>query len=217
MTHALELSASLLSADFSRLKDQVQTLDDLGVERFHLDVMDGHFVPNITFGAPVIKAIRPHTARPFDVHLMIKQADRYIESFVDAGADVIIIHPESEIHVHRTLEKIKKHGIKAGLALNPATSLHTLDYVMDLLDMVLIMTVNPGFGGQAFIESQLKKIEQLKQCAPQSLEIAVDGGINTMSAPKAYAAGARILVAGSAIFKGEEYAKNMEALRKSII
>lgn len=216
MTCSLELSASLLSADFARLKDEVQTLATLGVERFHLDVMDGHFVPNITFGAPVIKAIRPHTNRPFDVHLMITQADRYIESFVDAGADVLIIHPESDVHIHRTLETIKKHGIKAGLALNPATSLDVVDYVMDLLDMVLIMTVNPGFGGQVFIDSQLKKIEQLRKRAPESLAIAVDGGINAVSAPKAYQAGARILVAGSAIFKGEEYAKNMEELRKSI-
>lgn len=216
MTRSLELSASLLSADFARLKDEVQTLTALGVERFHLDVMDGHFVPNITFGAPVIKAIRPHTNRPFDVHLMITQADRYIESFVDAGADVIIIHPESDVQIHRTLETIKKHGIKAGLALNPATSLDVVEYVMDLLDMVLIMTVNPGFGGQVFIDNQLKKIERLRKRAPESLAIAVDGGINAVSAPKAYQAGARILVAGSAIFKGEEYAKNMEELRKSI-
>lgn len=217
MTTPIALSASLLSADFSCLREQVDILTRLGVDRFHLDVMDGHFVPNITFGPDLIKAIRPHTTRPFDVHLMIESADRYLEAFVDAGADVLIVHPESDIHLHRTLQKIKALGVKAGVALNPSTSLDVLEYVMDLVDTVLIMTVNPGFGGQNFIASQLTKIKKLATLKDARVDIAVDGGINPLTAPKAFEAGARTFVAGSAIFKGGQYEKNLDALRASLV
>lgn len=216
MRAPIELSASLLSADFGRLKEEVETLDRLGVDRFHWDVMDGHFVPNITFGPGVIRALRSCTKRPFDVHLMIERADRYVEAFVDAGADVLIVHPESDVHLHRTLSKIKSLGIKAGVALNPSTPTTILDYVLDLLDTVLVMTVNPGFGGQAFLQSQIHKINEISRKAPASLDIAVDGGIDPTTAPLAYGAGAKTFVAGSAIFKGGLYEDNMEALRKSI-
>lgn len=216
MSVPIELSASLLSADFGRLKEEVETLDHLGVDRFHWDVMDGHFVPNITFGPGVIRALRPFTKRPFDVHLMIERADLYVEEFVDAGADVLIVHPESDVHLHRTLSKIKSLGIKAGVALNPSTSTTILDYVLDLLDTVLVMTVNPGFGGQAFLQSQVRKIKEISCKAPASLDIAVDGGIDPTTAPLAYGAGAKTFVAGSAIFKGGLYEDNMEALRTSI-
>lgn len=216
MSIPIELSASLLSADFGRLKEEVETLDSLGVDRFHWDVMDGHFVPNITFGPGVIHALRPFTKRPFDVHLMIERADLYVEAFVEAGADVLIIHPESDVHLHRTLSKIKSLGIKAGVALNPSTSSTILDYVLDLLDTVLVMTVNPGFGGQVFLQSQVRKINEIRCKAPASLDIAVDGGIDPTTAPLAYGAGAKTFVAGSAIFKGGLYENNMEALRTSI-
>ena len=212
------ISPSILSADFARLGDEVRAIDAAGADWIHIDVMDGHFVPNLTIGPGVVKALRPHTGKPFDVHLMISPVDNFLDAFAEAGADIITVHPEAGPHLHRTVQRIKSLGKKAGVSLNPATPAKMLDYVLDEIDLVLVMSVNPGFGGQKFITSQLKKIEAIaNRIAKQDLvvDIEVDGGIDAATAPLAIDAGATVLVAGTAAFRGgpDQYAANIAALR----
>ncbi|HVL79140.1 MAG TPA: ribulose-phosphate 3-epimerase [Sphingomicrobium sp.] len=212
------ISPSILSADFARLGEEVRAIDEAGADWIHVDVMDGHFVPNITIGPGVVKALRPHSSKPFDVHLMISPVDSFLDAFAEAGADVITVHPEAGPHLHRTVQRIKALGKKAGVSLNPATPAKMLDYVLDEIDLVLVMSVNPGFGGQKFIAGQLNKIEAIaNRVARQNLtvEIEVDGGIDAATAPQAASAGATVLVAGTAAFRGgpDHYAANIRALR----
>lgn len=212
------ISPSILSADFARLGEEVRAIDEAGADWIHIDVMDGHFVPNLTIGPGVVKALRPHSAKPFDVHLMISPVDHFLDSFAEAGADIITVHPEAGPHLHRTVQRVKALGKKAGVSLNPATPAKALDYVLEDLDLVLVMSVNPGFGGQKFIASQLRKIEAIaNRVAKQGLDvmIEVDGGIDPATAPQAIAAGATVLVAGTAAFKDgpDHYAANIRALR----
>jgi ribulose-phosphate 3-epimerase len=215
---AIELAPSILSANFARLGDDAKAALDGGGTLLHVDVMDGHFVPNITIGPAVVKALRGHAKKPFDVHLMIAPVDPYIEAFADAGADGLTVHPESGPHVHRTLQHIRKLGRRAGVVLNPGTPIDALDNLMDLVDLILIMSVNPGFGGQSFIESQLNKIEAARQridATGRDIALEVDGGITPATAKRAIAAGATVLVAGTAVFQGgpSQYAANIAALR----
>src|SRR5215211_272971 len=212
------ISPSILSADFARLGEEVRAIDEAGADWIHVDVMDGHFVPNITIGPGVVKALRPHTKKPFDVHLMISPVDSFLDAFAEAGADIITVHPEAGPHLHRTIQRIKALGKKAGVSLNPATPAKMLDYVIDEIDLVLVMSVNPGFGGQKFIASQLKKIEAIaNRIAKENLNVRleVDGGIDAVTAPQAIDAGATVLVAGTAAFRGGagSYASNIKALR----
>ncbi|MBU0725743.1 MAG: ribulose-phosphate 3-epimerase [Alphaproteobacteria bacterium] len=218
MSLAIKIAPSILSADFARLGEEVRAITEAGADYVHVDVMDGHFVPNLTIGPLVVKALRPHSTLAFDVHLMIAPVDPYVEAFAEAGADIISFHPEAGPHPHRTVQLIKSLGKKAGIVLNPATPVEAVEYLLGDIDLILVMSVNPGFGGQGFIASQLDKIARLRRMIDDSgrvIELEVDGGINTRTAPQAIAAGADVLVAGTATFAGgaATYAANIRTLR----
>ncbi len=218
MQQPTRISPSILSADFSKLGEEVRAIDAAGADYIHIDVMDGHFVPNLTIGAGVVKSLRPHTEKPFDVHLMIAPVDPFIEGFIDAGADIITVHQEAGPHLHRTVQMIKAAGIKAGISLNPSTPADTIAHMMDEIDLVLVMSVNPGFGGQSFIEGQLDKIRQIRamiDATGRTIDLEVDGGIDQKTAPLAIEAGADLLVAGTATFAGgpDNYVSNIAQLR----
>ncbi|MGE0423222.1 MAG: ribulose-phosphate 3-epimerase [Reyranellaceae bacterium] len=218
MQQRTRIAPSILSADFSALGREVEAITAAGADFVHVDVMDGHFVPNITIGPMVVKALRSHTSLPFDTHLMISPVDPYIPAYVEAGADIVSLHPEAGPHLHRSIQLIKSLGRKAGVVLNPATPVTAVEHVLGDIDLVLVMSVNPGFGGQSFIESQLPKIATLRRmidASGRTIDLEVDGGVNPETARKAVAAGADMLVAGTAVFSGgpQRYAANIKALR----
>ncbi len=212
------IAPSLLASDFARLGEEARAVEAAGADWLHIDVMDGHFVPNITLGPDIVKALRPHVKIPFDVHLMIAPADPYLEAFREAGADIISVHPESGPHLNRTLKRIRQLGAKAGVVFNPSTPPETIEWMMDEVDLILVMSINPGFGGQSFMTSQLKKIERLRamiDATGRDIPLEVDGGVTPQTAPLCVSAGATALVAGSAVFRGgpSAYADNIRALR----
>ncbi|MCM0019704.1 MAG: ribulose-phosphate 3-epimerase [Tagaea sp.] len=218
MQQPIRLAPSILSADFAKLGAELRAMEEAGADYIHIDVMDGHFVPNITIGPGVVRALRPHTKLPLDVHLMISPVDPFVKEFAEAGADILTVHPEAGAHVHRTIQSIKSLGKKAGISINPGTPIEAVDPVLDMVDLVLVMSVNPGFGGQSFIDGALDKIARLRariDATGRAIDLEVDGGVNDKTAPRARAAGADVLVAGTAGFAGgpAHYAENLRRLR----
>ena len=218
MQQAVRVAPSILSADFADLGRELRAVTEAGADYIHLDIMNGHFVPNLTIGPAVVAALRQHSDKPFDVHLMLSPADPYIDAFIDAGANIVTVHPESGPHLHRSIQHIKSRGVRAGVALNPGTPAEAVDYVLDAVDLVLVMTVNPGFGGQGFLSPMLGKISDLRakiDASGRQIDLEVDGGVNGETAPLAVAAGADVLVAGTAVFTGgaDAYADNIARLK----